>query len=493
MKRLLLFSIFTVLAITLEDCSTIEQSTQGEPPLEQFRGSIDALLSDSIFTATKCGIEIVSLGNGEVLYERDARMLLRPASNMKLITAAAALSTLGKNFLLKTEMYSDTLIKNGVLHGNIYLKGFGDPDFNAAQLADMLSMLKARGITKIEGNVVGDATYFDDERWGVGWMWDDEPAGFAAYNSALSINRNCVVVTVTPSKTMGDTTLISIDPPTQYVSLLNTATTGADTAALTLEISRKFKERLNVITVKGQIARGAKSQKESVSVWCPEMYFLTLVKEELLRQNISFDGKLVLDTIPSTAVLFARHLQPIDSMVVFLNKMSDNLSAENTVKILGAESYGAPGSTEHGISSVKRTLYPFGIDTTKFLMVDGSGVSHYDLLTPDILVTLLRGMYSKKDIFDLYYFSLPNAGVDGLLTNRMKGTPAQNNLHAKTGTLGGVSALSGYVTTADGEMLAFSIMMQNYIGPGEPYRKMQDAIGALMAGFSRKNGSVTRK
>ena len=223
----------------------------GETPLEQFRGSIDALLSDSIFTATKCGIEIVSLGNGEVLYERDARMLLRPASNMKLITAAAALSTLGKNFLLKTEMYSDTLINNGVLHGNIYLKGFGDPDFNSAQLADMLSMLKARGITKIEGNVVGDATYFDDERWGVGWMWDDEPAGFAAYNSALSINRNCVVVTVTPSKTMGDTTLISIDPPTQYVSLLNTATTGADTTPLTLEISRKFKERLNVITVKG--------------------------------------------------------------------------------------------------------------------------------------------------------------------------------------------------------------------------------------------------
>jgi D-alanyl-D-alanine carboxypeptidase/D-alanyl-D-alanine-endopeptidase (penicillin-binding protein 4) len=292
---------------------------------------------------------------------------------------------------------------------------------------------------------------------------------------------------------MGDTTLISIDPPTQYVSLLNTATTGADTTPLTLEISRKFKERLNVVTVKGQIPRGAKPQKEPISVWGPEMYFLTLFKEKLLRENIVFDGKLLLDTIPSSAVLFARHLQPIDSMVVFLNKMSDNLSAENTIKILGAESYGVPGTTEHGISSVKRTLYSFGIDTTKFLMVDGSGVSHYDLLTPDILVTLLRAMHSKKDIFDLYYSSLPNAGVDGLLANRMKGTPAQNNLHAKTGTLGGVSSLSGYVTTADGEMLGFSIMMQNYIGTGEPYRKIQDAIGALMAGFSRKSGYVTHK
>ncbi len=142
---------------------------------------------------------------------------------------------------------------------------------------------------------------------------------------------------------------------------------------------------------------------------------------------------------------------------------------------------------------MKRTLYTFGIDTTKFLMVDGSGVSHYDLLTPDILVALLRGMHSKKDIFDLYYSSLPNAGVDGLLANRMRGTPAQNNLHAKTGTLGGVSSLSGYVATADGEMLGFSIMMQNYIGPGEPYRKIQDAIGALMAGFSRKSGPASHK
>ncbi len=493
MKRLCLFSILAVLAIALDGCSTIERLTQGEPPLEQFRNNIDALLSDSIFNATKCGIKIVSLDNNEVLYERDARMLLRPASNMKLLTAAAALSTLGKNFQLKTEMYADTVVTNGILHGSIYLKGFGDPDFNSLQLADFLSTLKARGMTRIEGNVVGDATYFDDERWGVGWMWDDEPSGFAAYNSALSINRNCVEVSVTPSTNAGDTALVTMTPLTQYVSLLNTATTGTDTAALTLEISRKFKERLNAITVKGQIPRGTKAQKEAVSVWGPEMYFLTLVKEELQRQNIAVGGKLVLDTIPSSAVLLARHFQPIDSMVVFLNKMSDNLSAENTVKILGAESYGAPGTTEHGISSVKRTLYSFSIDTTKFLMVDGSGVSHYDLLTPDILVTLLRGMYAKKDLFDLYYSSLPNAGVDGLLANRMKGTPAQNNLHAKTGSLGGVSSLSGYVTTADGELLAFSMMMQNYIGPGEPYRKMQDAIGALMAGFSRKHSSAAQK
>ncbi|MGA7160083.1 MAG: D-alanyl-D-alanine carboxypeptidase/D-alanyl-D-alanine-endopeptidase [Bacteroidota bacterium] len=493
MRRVLLVFLVSALTVAIESCSTIERLTWGTPPLEQFRSNIDAVLSDSIFTPAKCGIKIVSLDNNEVLYERDAQMLLRPASNMKLITAATALSALGKNFLFKTEIYSDTLIRDSVLHGNIYLKGFGDPDFNSAQLTDLLSTLKTRGIARIEGNIVGDVSYFDDERWGAGWMWDDEPSGFAAYNSALSINRNCVEVTVTASNNLGDTALVSVDPQTHYVSLLNDATTDADTAALTLEISRKFKERLNVITVKGKIPRGAKPQKEAVSVWDPEMYFLTLVKEELQRQNIFFDGKILFDTIPSAAALVARHYQPIDSMVVFLNKMSDNLSAENTLKILGAEEYGIPGTTEHGISVVKRVLNTFNIDTAKFLMVDGSGVSHYDLVTPEIFVDLLRGIYSRKDFFDLYYSSLPNAGVDGLLASRMKGTSAQYNLHAKTGTLSGVSTLSGYVRTTEGEMLAFSIMMQNYIGTGEPYRKSQDEVGALMAGFSRKKGPSKQK
>jgi len=493
MKQFLLLLLAPILAITLDCCSAVDRSTREETPLQHFRRSMDALLSDSIFTATRCGVKIVSLDNDEVMYERDSKILMRPASNLKLVTAAAALSTLGINFQLKTELYSDTIFSNGVIRGNIYIKGYGDPDFNSAQLSDFLSVLKIRGVSRIEGNLVGDASYFDDEHWGAGWMWDDEPSGFAAYHSALSINRNCVEATVTPSNTPGDTVIASIEPSTRYVSLLNTARTSADTAPLTLEISRKFKERMNVITVRGEIPRGSRPQNEAISVWNPELYFLTLASEELERQNITLHGKLLLDTIPPAAVLIARHIQPIDSMIVFLNKMSDNLSAENTLKIMGAECYGVPGTAEHGLTAAKRILSAFGIDTTKFLIVDGSGVSHYNLLTPEILTMLLRGMHSRKDLFDLYYSSLPCAGVDGLLANRMKNTPAQNNLHAKTGTLGGVSSLSGYVSTADGEMLAFSMMMQNYIGSGEAYRKAQDAIGALMAGFSRTHGPSEHK
>ncbi|HTR81544.1 MAG TPA: D-alanyl-D-alanine carboxypeptidase/D-alanyl-D-alanine-endopeptidase, partial [Bacteroidota bacterium] len=148
--------------------------------------------------------------------------------------------------------------------------------------------------------------------------------------------------------------------------------------------------------------------------------------------------------------------------------------------------YGIPGTSEHGISAVNRILASWGIDSTKYLMVDGSGVSHYDLVTPETFIQLLRAIYMQKGLFDLYYRSLPIAGVDGLLASRMKNSPAQNDLRAKTGTIRGVSALSGYVRTADGELLAFSMMMQNYIGSGEPYRRAQDAIGVLMASLKRK-------
>jgi D-alanyl-D-alanine carboxypeptidase/D-alanyl-D-alanine-endopeptidase (penicillin-binding protein 4) len=486
MRQFISLLFAAALTVSLNSCAIIERVVRGASPLEQFRTNVDAILSDSIFTATKTGIKIVSLENDEVLYERDSKALLRPASNMKLFTAAAALSTLGRSFSIKTNLYADTLMSDGVLHGNIYLQGFGDPDFNSSQLAELLSALKSKGIAKIGGNIIGDASYFDDKHWGAGWMWDDEPFGFAAYNSALSINRNCVEVTVSPAKMNGDSALVAIVPSTQYVTVVNEGTTVADTLTSTLEISRKFAERLNVITVKGKIPKGSHPQKSAITVLAPEMYFLTFVKEELVRQNISFDGKTILDSISSSACLIAQHRQPIDSMILFMNKVSDNLSAENALKIIGAESYGRPGTTQNGISVVKRLLNSFHIDTTKFLMVDGSGVSHYNLVTPEITLQLLCGMYLRKDIFESYYSSLPNAGVDGLLKTRMRNSPAQNNLHAKDGEIGGVRTLAGYVRTADGEMLAFSVMMQNFIGSSEPYTRAQDAIGILMANLKRK-------
>ena len=460
-------------------CSTFMSTSSYDPATQRFRASIDSVLSDSIFTATDVALKIVSLDNNQVLYDHNSKKLMRPASNLKILTTSTALCTLGKNFAIPTQVFYSGTVEDSSLNGDLYIKGYGDPDFSSDELAELVTDVKTKlGIKAIAGNIIGDASYFDDKRWGVGWMWDDEPFDFAAYNSALSINHNCVQVCVMPGKAIGDTAVVTIDPPTHYVSFENSAVTDTTDS---LVISRKYDERLNVITVNGVKKLDTVMHKEGITVRGPELYFLTLAKEELEKQNVSVSGDPKLGTVDSTDILVTQHLQPIDSMIVFLNKVSDNLSAENTLKIIGAETVGIPGSTENGIHTVKRILSQFGVDSLSFLMVDGSGVSHYNLMTSENYIKILKGMYNRKDVFDLFFTSLPIAGVDGSLEDRMRNSPAQGNLHAKTGTISGVSTLAGYVRTADNELLAFSMMMQNFIGSTAPYRKAQDTIGILMA------------
>lgn len=475
-------SLLIALCLILFGCASVQNLEKHSPEVLRFQHTIDSLLQQPIFNATDAAVKIVSLENNEILYEHNSERLFRPASNMKLLTTSAALTTLGKDFSLPTRFFYDGTIHDSTLSGNIYVKGFGDPDFSSETLASIVTEIKVKGISRITGNIIGDPSYFDGKRWGVGWMWDDEPFGFAAYNSALSINHNCVEVYVLPGKNIGDTVSAWTVPATRYISIENSATT--DTVS-TLEISRKFDERLNVITLKGTARNTADTIHESITIRNPEKYFLTLFSEELHRQGIQCDDSIRIDTVPKSAIVLSQHLQPIDSMIIYLNKVSDNLSAENTLKILGAEKIGIPGTTENGITIVRQVLQSFGIDSTSYLQVDGSGVSHYNLVYADLFIKILQGMYNQKNIFDLFYTSLPNAGIDGSLEDRMKNSPAQNNLHAKTGTISGVTTLSGYVRTQDSELLAFSILIQNFIGSNKPYRAVQDAIGILMASFKR--------
>jgi D-alanyl-D-alanine carboxypeptidase/D-alanyl-D-alanine-endopeptidase (penicillin-binding protein 4) len=476
-----------VLALVfLAGCAGIFPSGVPRDPVERLRYDLDRLLDDSLFIPTRAGVKVVSLESGEVLYDRNSTMLMHPASNMKLLTSAAAIGLLGKDFPLTTVVFADTMMAADTLEGNLYFKGFGNPDLKSTDLDTIVAQIRASGIAAVRGNIVADVSYFDDLFWGEGWMWDDEPYSFEAFITPLSINDNCVKVVVSPGANHGDRALVTLDPPTTYVTLVNNAITVTDTVLIPLDVTRLFKERLNTIVVSGQIHRSSKPREYTLSVWKPELYAAQLLKESLEKSGIAVGGSTLIGTTPPAARAMARHVGRFDSMLVNLNKISDNLSAENTLKILGAEKRGTPGSARSGISETKLFLSQFGIDTTKFLMVDGSGVSHYNLLTAEMLVQLLVGMAHRPEWFPLFYASLPVAGVDGTLSNRMKGTPAEGNLRAKTGSISGVSSLSGYVTSLDGEMLAFSILMQHFIGGNRPFREVQDRIGARLAAFSRK-------
>jgi D-alanyl-D-alanine carboxypeptidase/D-alanyl-D-alanine-endopeptidase (penicillin-binding protein 4) len=481
MKELILASILLV-----GGCAISSPPRAPLSPLGHLRHEIDAVLSDSVFVPTSAGIKIVSVATGEVLYERGSKLLVHPASNMKLLISLTALKVLGKDYAIKTAVLLDTLIINGVVYGNVYLRGFGDPNLKTADLDSLAAQLRSMGIRRIAGDVVADNYFFDDLYWGNGWMWDDEPDPDEMYISSLSVNRNCIVVNVAPTAMEGDSVIVTSDPPTSYVSLLSEAKTARDSSMSPIRVSRLFKERLNAITIRGEIQKGSLPLTQRVSLWRPELYAAQLFKEALLRVGILVFGQPRIAPTPLYTFEAANHFWPLDSVVIAMDKISDNLSAENLLKIIGARKRGQPGTGQNGIYVVNESLASFGIDTTRILVADGSGVSHYNLLSPEMIVQLLTAATKSPDLFPLFYESLPIAGIDGTLARRMPLPPAAGNLRAKTGSISGVSTLSGYVKTRDGELLAFSIMMQNFILPTITFRAAQDRIGQLLAGFSRQ-------
>jgi len=478
--------------LLFSSCTPLFRSQNQEAVLLNLKQPIDDILADSIFVRARAGIKITSLNDGQVLYERNSRALFHPASNLKLLTTATALHVLGKGYQFKTALYADTVKEDGEINGNLYIKGCGNPDLTVRDLAWMVDKLKERGVKRICGDVVGDVSFFDDLYWGNGWMWDDEPSPYEAFISPLSINKNCVKVIVKPGERVGDTVQVRLDPDTKYVELTNHGLTSPDTVINKIEVTRRFKERLNTIVVTGSLPQSFRECEYVLSVWRPELYAVALLREELERRGILVEGGVRLDSVRDGLKPLVLHEWPIDSVVINLNKVSDNLSAENVLKVIAAEKHGPPGTSKNGISVVNEFLSSIGIDTTSYLMADGSGVSHYNLLSAETIVDLLAAVYRQKDLFDIFYRSLPVAGVDGTLENRMKGTSAQGKVRAKTGTESGASSLSGYVQGKDGNVIVFSILMDSFIGPPKPFRDVQDKIVELLARFaSAESGSAS--
>lgn len=471
--------------LMLGGCASFAPPRPPLDPLVRLRNDIDAILADSIFLSTRASVEVASLKSGRILYARENKLLGHPASNLKLFTSASALHFLGHDFRFVTSVFADSLTP-GNLYGNLYIKGYGDPNLTGFDLDSLASAVHAAGIRQIIGDVVADVSYFDDNYWGNGWMWDDEPDPDEMYISALSVNKNCVTVNVLPTPAASDSVVVFIDPPTPYVTVRCSAKTVDDTLKHTLNISRLFKDRLNTVTVDGEIQKSADVYRERLSVWRPELYAAELFKESLERDSVAVVGLVRSGIAPGNAVKLTEYRRPLDSVVIAMNKISDNLSAENLLKTIGARVRGLPGSAANGVYAENEFLSSLGIDTTGWRIVDGSGVSHYNLVTAEQLVELLAYVSQRPEIFPTFYASLPVAGVDGTLQYRMAGTAAAGNLRAKTGTLSGVSTISGYVTTRDGELLAFSVMMQNSILPASFYQTAQDRIGVLLAEFSRK-------
>ncbi len=448
-------------------------------PYPGLKAKLDALIPDSLFPPGHIGMKIVSLTSHQTLYSLNSALLFNPASNEKLFTSATALTELGESFPFPTVVSADSAA------ARIYLKGFGDPLLASGDLDSLARVIREALPANRRWSLAADISYFDSTLWGPGWAWDDEPASYQMYVTPLILNSNAVDVKVSPGPEAGAPVNVTTNPVSAYFSVDNSATTVIDTALVPLEVSRRWQQHLNVITVKGQMLKNDTGTVVSLNVWRPELYAAAMLAEKLRALGMKI-MVVAPDTIPPSAFEVTRRVHTLDTVITFMNKVSDNLSAESLAKTLAARTLGVPGSTDAGTTLIKEFLSGSGIDTTRVSIVDGSGLSRYDLTSADAVTALLAVMYAGPH-FAAYYHSLPIAGVDGTIEHRMRGTPAEGNLRAKTGSLTSVSTLSGYVRNRDGDMLAFSLLMQNFPGATRGYRQVQDRIGAFLAGTGRSD------
>jgi serine-type D-Ala-D-Ala carboxypeptidase/endopeptidase (penicillin-binding protein 4) len=442
--------------------------------------------NDPVLKGAVTGVSIRSGQSGEILYQHQGDIRLRPASNLKLFTAAAALSVLGENYTFKTELLTDGPFVGNMIMGNLYLKGKGDPTLLKEDFDEFADQLIEKGINVIQGHLVGDDSWFDDIRYPIDLPWSDEQAYYGAQISALTASPDkdydsgTVVVSVEPAERIGQPAKITVLPQTTYVEIINKVKTVDSKGKKDIKMNRGH--GTNIIEITGNIPVNSKPFLEWVAVWNPTGYALDLLKLSLSEKGIILNGVIKEGITPKSATLVASHssMSLTDILVPFM-KLSNNIHAETLIKEMGKVKKGE-GSWEKGLEVLETELLGFGVDTNSLVLRDGSGVSHINLVPSNEISKLLFHVQEEK-WFPVFLQALPVSGVrekmlGGSLRNRLY--DVKGKIKAKTGTLSTVSSLSGYVKTNSGETLIFSIILNNLLDE-EKGKEVEDKIVTILA------------
>ncbi len=496
-------NLLIIIVFALNSSAIAQDSAKsgGERPsaaVLDLRKDIDQLLDNPDFSNALIGVCIQSIESGEVLYRRNDAKNFIPASTEKLFTTATALKILGPDYQYKTAIYLDGEKKNGVFTGNIIIRGGGDPTISPTFgenpgefLEKWADKIAAAGIKSIQGNIIADSRFFDRVYYGQGWSWDDFVFPFSAQVNALSINDNRVDVILHPSDNVGDPAMFKLLPSCPYIRMVNNVKTVGENKLT--EIIPWRDVVTGVVELNGRIVRDSlrKESVVSISVDNPAQFFLNLFKQALENRKIEFSGAL-LDadecnekiTYAKLKPLAERTSPPVKEIINYINRNSHNLASEMLLKTIGKEATGV-GSFGRGIEQVKKFALLCNIPKDSYSVADGSGLSRFNMNSPKNFVSLLSYMY-KSDMKDIFVNSLAQPGKNGTLKRRMTKSLAENNVFAKTGSLNGVSTLTGYVQNRDGQMIAFSIMIQNQTVPDAVSQNLQDMICMRLASSTLK-------
>ncbi|MEG4057807.1 D-alanyl-D-alanine carboxypeptidase/D-alanyl-D-alanine-endopeptidase [Microcoleus sp. Pol7_B2] len=436
---------------------------------------VDAIANRPEFSRSRWGILIQPLSSTTTLYSRDATKYFIPASNAKLLTTAAALQKLGADFRIKTSVYSGE-------NGSLYVAGRGDPSIAEAQLKSLAQQLKQRGISQVN-QLIGDDSYFQGSAVNPNWEWEDAQAGYGAPINSLIFNQNAIDLLLSP-QAIGQPLKVTFAEPklANQWQLQNNTVTVAQNESEFIEVGREFDRP--IIRVSGQLKVGGEPESAYVAVVNPANNFLQYFQQALVAEGIPVKQSLVASASRNlNQELATVESPPLAELVRETNRESNNLYAEVLLRLLGKVTGKMPvpqeDTGESGLKELKAVLTQLGVNPNSYILADGSGLSRHNLITPEALVETLRFM-ANSPAASIYRQSLSIAGESGTLKNRFNNTPNRVMLQAKTGTMSGVSALSGYIEVPNYEPLVFSIIVNQSDLSTAKMRSATDEIVLLL-------------
>ena len=456
-------------------------------PTYDYNVAVQRLATDSVLRHGQVGIVVLDVITGQILAEQNPKVSLIPASNMKIVSTAAGLGILGNDFQFRTELQYDGNIRDSVLYGNIIIKGYGDPTLASPLMDSVPSMsvvldsftseIRRLGIKRIVGKIVGDGSAFENGTAVPTWLWEDLGNAYGSGPSGLNFHENLYELTFQQNQNVGThPSVYSVTPYIpgfQFINEVKNIVGGGDDAYIyaTPNSATGY--------IRGTIPTGTGLFKINGALPDPPLFAAWHLRKNLIEQGIevtdSATTQMILEqqSIPlAYRTTFFTWLSPkLSEIVNKANHESVNLYCEAILRAIGLKQSGV-GSNEEGIKSVVRFWQTKGIDTEGLFMQDGSGLSPRNGITPLQLASMLRSVALDNQIFTSFYSSLPEAGKSGTLKNMFKTTPSvSSRLRAKSGTITRVKSYSGYVTSSDGRLLAFSAICNNFTCSQREIRK----------------------
>jgi D-alanyl-D-alanine carboxypeptidase/D-alanyl-D-alanine-endopeptidase (penicillin-binding protein 4) len=449
-------------------------------PIDTLAVAIDSLIR-LLPQGSEVGVSVYNLTKDRPLYAYRDKKLSRPASTMKLITTITTLSYPEGSKAFSTEVWHTGKIVNDTLQGDIFVRGGMDPEFDNDAMNSLVAQTAKFPFKVLNGHIIGDVSMKDSLYWGLGWMWDDAPYDYQPHLTPLMLHKGLVTVTARPDS-IGKPAIVTAFPASDYYTLVNeTKSKTADAGSFS--VTRDYVGQSNAILIKGNVTRPC---SRDITLSYGQNYFMQTFTSRLQKDggktllqpySIAYNKPVDYKTTTRMAICLTDYQTVIKQML----KQSDNLNAEAMFYRLGeiACEGSHPATADDAVRAIRKLINSFGLNANNYNLADGSGLSNYDYLTPELEVAFLRYAYEHPHIYNTLYPSMPIAGTDGTLRNRMKDSLTVGNVHAKTGSYTAINALAGYLTNAAGDKIAFSIMNQNILNENAA-RKFQDEVCRLL-------------